>query len=213
MLPGMQAAPAFLFDSFSSVAQQAVGRRVSVIVVHCSATPSGQPIDQHGRDAAHVIDAWHAERGFARDPGMVRVFNPTLRAIGYHFVIDLDGSVLTGRELCEVGAHAAGHNTGSVGICMVGGAEVDARFSRAQWAALARLVQVLAIQLNVPLRHVLGSGAGVCGHRDLSPDADGDGVIERREWLKTCPGFDVSAWLAAGLQAPARNVLDPEVPQ
>ncbi|MGI9293423.1 MAG: lysozyme, partial [Pseudomonadales bacterium] len=37
-------------------------------------------------------------------------------------------------------------------------------------------------------------GAEVLGHRDLSPDLDGDGVIEEHEWLKECPSFDVRAW-------------------
>jgi len=39
----------------------------------------------------------------------------------------------------------------------------------------------------------------ICGHRDLSPDADGDGTVEPREWTKTCPGFDVSTWFGAGM--------------
>jgi len=40
----------------------------------------------------------------------------------------------------------------------------------------------------------------VCGHRDLSPDTNGNGQTESTEWLKTCPGFDVRAWLARGMQ-------------
>jgi hypothetical protein len=36
--------------------------------------------------------------------------------------------------------------------------------------------------------------AVLCGHRDLSPDGDGDGKIEKHEWLKSCPGFDVKHW-------------------
>ena len=28
------------------------------------------------------------------------------------------------------------------------------------------------------------------GHRDLSPDTDGDGHVEPEEWLKFCPCFD-----------------------
>ena len=29
------------------------------------------------------------------------------------------------------------------------------------------------------------------GHRDLSPDRNGDGEITRSEWLKACPCFSV----------------------
>ena len=32
----------------------------------------------------------------------------------------------------------------------------------------------------------------VCGHRDLSPDLNGDGTVEPREWVKQCPCFEVS---------------------
>lgn len=34
--------------------------------------------------------------------------------------------------------------------------------------------------------------ARVCGHRDLSPDLDGDGTVEPWEWVKQCPCFEVS---------------------
>ena len=37
--------------------------------------------------------------------------------------------------------------------------------------------------------------ATILGHRDLSPDKDGDGVIETSEWVKHCPSFDVKEWL------------------
>jgi hypothetical protein len=32
----------------------------------------------------------------------------------------------------------------------------------------------------------------VCGHRDLSPDLNGNGEIEPEEWIKQCPCFDVA---------------------
>lgn len=189
-----------------------VTRTISTIVLHCSATPSGrrlggEPGSLSFRSAVRVIDGWHARRGFRRNTHWVARFNPTLPSIGYHYVIDVDGRLATGRHLAEPGAHAAGHNFGSVGVCMVGGAEQDARYSAAQWDALAELVSALALELGVPLQHVQGAGAGVCGHRDLSPDADGDGRVQRHEWLKTCPGFDVSAWLERGLRPSERNLL------
>ena len=32
--------------------------------------------------------------------------------------------------------------------------------------------------------------AEICGHRDLYPDKDCDGVVEPHEWIKMCPCFD-----------------------
>jgi hypothetical protein len=175
-------------------------RAVELIVVHCSATASGKRIGSNlrGITAAHVIDGWHAQRGFHRAATCVTCYSSALGFIGYHWVIDLDGSIQRGRHPREVGAHVAGHNAKSLGICLVGGAEPDARYTVAQWDALRRLVDEL--QQRWPQ-------ARVVGHRDLSPDADGDGRVERHEWLKTCPGFDVAAWLQAGRMPLAQQVV------
>jgi len=35
----------------------------------------------------------------------------------------------------------------------------------------------------------------IVGHRDLSPDKDGNGIITPDEWVKLCPSFDVASWL------------------
>lgn len=40
--------------------------------------------------------------------------------IGYHFLIDKDGNIYEGRELCYKGAHVEKSNTGCVGICCIG---------------------------------------------------------------------------------------------
>lgn len=198
-----------------------VKRPIGLIVVHCSATPSGQwlggvPPGRSGyKTAPAVIDAWHAQRGFKRGDAARAAFNYRLPSIGYHFVVDLDGMVWTGRSLEEIGAHVAGRNANSIGICLVGGAEREGRYTVAQWASLAELVKALADRLQVPLHTRDGwrAGKGVCGHRDLSPDTNGNGTVEPREWLKTCPGFDVQTWLSRGLLPLDAHVLQTAVPE
>jgi hypothetical protein len=32
--------------------------------------------------------------------------------------------------------------------------------------------------------------AKIQGHRDFSPDRNGNGTIEPEEWIKACPSFD-----------------------
>lgn len=32
------------------------------------------------------------------------------------------------------------------------------------------------------------------GHRDLSPDLNGDGVVRENEWVKACPCFDAKLY-------------------
>ena len=190
--PGSPAAPA-----------RTPARTVDLIVVHCSATPSGKALGtglgSRRRTAAQIIDGWHMQRGFARRPEAVAAHNPELPHLGYHFVIDVDGLLQQGRNLAEAGAHVKGHNANSVGVCLVGGAEPEGRYTVAQWATLKAVVMRLRQQFPA---------ARVVGHRDLSPDLNADGAVQPREWLKTCPGFDVQAWLASDCQ-PARSQIAP----
>ena len=152
-------------------------RQITGIVIHCSATPNGRWHDV--RD----IDLWHQHRGFKRDEAFRHRHNPTLHAIGYHFVIYTNGCIATGRHLNEVGAHAGGFNSKSIGICMVG---AD-RFYREQWLMLRD--NVLLLQRDHPQ-------ARVVGHRDLP------------KVKKSCPGFSVADWLAGGMEPLAGHILE-----
>lgn len=163
-------------------------RVINAIVIHCSATPQGQQV------TVQDIDRWHKANGWARQPGAVAAFNPQLKSIGYHFVIGLGGDVFTGRGVDEIGAHVAGSNAKSIGICMVG----MKRFTPAQWYALAVLVKKL--RTDYP-------AARICGHRDYSPDLNGDGIIQPREWVKECPTFDVADWVLGGFEAMASHTV------
>ena len=150
--------------------------RIDAIVIHCTATRVGQDV------RAADIDKWHKERGFAM--------------IGYNFVVDLDGTVEVGRPLTRGGAHCntAGlsgksYNKHSIGIVYVGGLDrngnaADTR-TKAQKKALADLVYKLMGQYPGIVE--------VIGHRDASPDKNGNGKIEPNEWVKQCPCFDVRA--------------------
>lgn len=166
-----------------------MGRSITSIVIHCSATPNGRPT------TSEDIDAWHKARGFQRDKNFLDRCEPKLRHIGYHYLIYTTGRVRAGRDEREAGAHVQGHNAHSIGICMVG----TDRYTAEQWNALSVLLG--RVQARYP-------DAAVKGHRDLSPDRDGDGTVEPHEWLKTCPGFDVSSWLAAGMKPQAAHVLE-----
>ncbi|WP_140918345.1 N-acetylmuramoyl-L-alanine amidase [Limnobaculum xujianqingii] len=156
------------------------------IVIHCAASKNGRRLAARNETAAQVINRWHKDRGFQRSSPFVNTFNNELRHIGYHFVIDTNGVVETGRAQGETGAHVKGYNTGSIGICMVG----TDQFTAEQWDSLASLVTSLRDKYP---------NADICGHRDLSPDLNGDGKITANEWTKICPGFEVTGWLALGM--------------
>ena len=143
-----------------------MSRFIDLIVIHCSASPDGHSLGNARETAAQVIDRWHAEHGFHRSHPSI---NPELTAIGYHYVIDCDGTVLTGRGEEEIGAHAEGHNANSLGICMVG----TRSFTTVQWLALHDLIACLQDKYRNTTLH---------GHREYED--------------KECPGFDVAAWVA-----------------
>jgi len=195
-------------------------RSLNLIVVHCSATANGDALfrGQSGKPgfqtAATAIDAMHAQRGFKRDAAAAARFNPQLKSIGYHFVIACNGALFTGRDLPEVGAHVQGHNATSIGICMVGTSAYTVDQFKALEALLRQLNKALSIPLAKPTRVNRTTGGstlinGVCGHRDLSPDLNGDGRITSNEYVKTCPGFDVSDYIANQFVPPKAALLLP----
>lgn len=145
---------------------------ISKIVVHCSATPANRDIGVAEVRAMHKAKGW--------------------RDVGYHYVIRRNGVVEKGRADTVMGAHVEGHNNGSLGICLVGGVtpqlKADTNFTPAQYKALRELLATLTGRYPT---------ARVCGHRDLSPDRNGNGKVEKGEWVKDCPTFDVPAWWAA----------------
>ncbi|MBZ4369940.1 N-acetylmuramoyl-L-alanine amidase, partial [Mycobacterium tuberculosis] len=63
------------------------------------------------------IDLWHKERGF---PVSSLGFY-----VGYHYVIEKSGNLLTARRESEIGAHTIGQNESSIGICLVGNFDVE----------------------------------------------------------------------------------------
>ena len=82
-------------------------RTINEIIIHCSATKEGQNF------TTADIRKWHLERGFSD--------------IGYHYVVYRDGSVHTGRNVNISGAHCAGHNSHSIGVCYIGGLDKNLR--------------------------------------------------------------------------------------
>lgn len=150
------------------------------IVIHTSATPPDWLIG-----AAEIKHLHTAPKTEQIPWGPYGLHGKAWRDIGYHVVIPRDGSLELGRDLDQVGAHVKGFNKLSIGICLVGGISVDGtpedNYTSAQWRAADFLIPML--RMKYP-------GAEVLGHRDLSPDANGDGVIDRLDWLKACPCFN-----------------------
>ena len=133
-------------------------REIKKIVIHCSDSDWGTAKD---------IDAWHKERGWD--------------GIGYHFVITNgvqrsmykyrakdDGILQRGRDVEKTGAHVKGHNSDSIGVCLIG----RHHFTGKQlYDTLPTLIRALMVSYHL-------TPEDVYGHNQFDPD-------------KTCPSFDV----------------------
>lgn len=142
-------------------------REINLIVVHCSATRADRDFTEND------LEVCHRHRGF--------------NGAGYHFYIRKNGDIKNTRPLEKPGAHALGYNAHSIGICYEGGLDVRYRpaDTRTEWQKHSLRVLIRTLLMDYP-------GCRVCGHRDLSPDRNGDGRISPEEWVKECPCFEVT---------------------
>lgn len=143
-------------------------RTITNIVIHCTATRAWQDY------SADDIRRMHKAQGWSD--------------IGYHYVVRLDGTIEEGRDIDIIGAHVSGHNKYSIGVVYVGGLDnqgkpKDTRTENQKNALLNLLVDLRKFYPN----------ARISGHRDFSPDKNGDGILTPDEWLKECPCFDAKS--------------------
>lgn len=151
-----------------------VERKITDIVVHCSATKPGTIVN------VGVIDEWHKARGFSKQ-------KQSGHYCGYHFVILENGEIQAGRTLNEIGAHVIGQNSRSIGVCYAGGLNTDGKGADTRTNAQKESLLFLLMQLVIKFPHAV-----IKGHRDYSPDKNGNGIIESWEWMKECPCFDAT---------------------
>ena len=109
---------------------------------------------------AWLLESDHIKRGY--------------RQAGYHYYVRRNGEIVALRPLSMKGAHVKGYNGCSIGVCYEGGLSpagipTDTR-TASQKRALIRLLLTL---------HLRFAYASIVGHRDLSPDRNGDGVDSR----------------------------------
>lgn len=122
-------------------------RNIKKILIHCSDS------DLIIHDSIEVIREWHLDRGFSD--------------IGYHYFIDKNGTVFTGRKVKTMGAHCRGQNKESIGICLSG--KYD--FSAFQFQACKDLIMFLIHAFDVKEKNILP-------HKVFNKN-------------KTCPNFDI----------------------
>lgn len=162
--------------TWEALGYPADSRLIDEIILHCSATREGKDYTSEN------IDLTHKARKFSSYIDK----QGRLRYIGYHYLIHPDGTIEECRPENKIGCHASGHNTRSIGVCYIGGLDAEGKCkdtrTTAQKTSLLKLLKLLKAKYPTVKR--------IIGHRDTSPDRNGDGVISPYEYIKGCPCFN-----------------------
>lgn len=145
-------------------------RAINHIVLHCTATRPEATVES-------IQNHWRKKLKW--------------KSPGYHYLIEADGTVHTLQSEDKQTNGVRGHNEDSIHVSYIGGIDENAKpkdtRTDEQNEALAGLIRSLMAKYP---------NADVKGHRDFSPDKNGNGVIDFWERIKECPSFDVSNWLS-----------------
>ncbi len=108
------------------------------IIWHHSADVSSSP-------QFDKIDEYHKTRGFP--------ISSLGFYVGYHYLIEHDGSIRKAREESEIGAHDAGENFNSIGVCFAGDFNIDFP-TQEQAASAALLIREICERHTIPITHI-----------------------------------------------------------
>lgn len=117
-------------------------RKISKIVLHCTASPDYMDI------GFKEINDWHKQRGWASSSGI---------SCGYHYIIRRNGEIERGRPDSEIGAHAYGVNSVSLGVVWVG----TDKISPEQEKSMSGLLHLLIGKYNLNIEDVDGHNEAV----------------------------------------------------
>lgn len=120
---------------------------------------------------------------------------------GYHRLINRDGIVYNLASFDSVTNGVKGYNSNSIHICYIGGVEASGKDSKGNVIYKAKDTRTEAQSIKIiecileALNWLKANGNNlteikILGHRDFSPDINGNGLIESWERIKECPSFD-----------------------
>lgn len=139
-------------------------REIKYIVIHCTAGNQNQSTES-------IKSYWKN--------------NLKWKNVGYHILVNADGTYDRLANDLIVTNGVAGYNSNSIHISYKGGVDskgkaVDNR-TKEQKETLITLVRTFKSRYP---------NAKVLGHRDFSPDKNGNGKVDYWERIKECPCFD-----------------------
>ncbi|CAG5072888.1 hypothetical protein DYBT9623_04427 [Dyadobacter sp. CECT 9623] len=139
-------------------------RKIKYLVVHCTASPQATSVDSIKRYWKNVM-GWE-------DPG-------------YHVIVKPDGEATVLAPIERVTNGVKGYNSKSIHISYIGGVDKN-----------GKPIDNRTTEQKETLLHYLRKWkqmfpeAVILGHRDFSPDKNGNGRVDPWERIKECPCFD-----------------------
>lgn len=153
-------------------------RKIKYIAVHCTAGFG---------NLASIMAFWRNVKNW--------------RYPGYHHIIDTDGTDHHIWPYALISNGVAGYNDETIHLSYIGGVDPDnyaiAKDTRTvdQKIAIPMVIRKILeeVKKHQPIDDII-----IQGHRDFSPDQNGNGKIESWERIKECPSFDAKpeyAWI------------------
>lgn len=138
-------------------------RRIKRIFVHCTAS--------HQTASVNDIKAEFKRKGWKKP--------------GYHYLVDAGGAIHQLLDDANISNGVKGYNSTSINIAYIGGIDSEGKATdnrtEPQKQALRKLIKLL---------HGRYPDAEILGHRDISPDKNGNGIVDPWERIKECPCFN-----------------------
>lgn len=139
-------------------------RKIKYLVVHCTASPQSQKVKD-------IQNYWEVALGW--------------KSPGYHVIVEPDGTAHELLPIEEVSNGVKGFNSISIHISYIGGVDSNGKpLDNRTQEQKATLLHYLTLWKS------MFPGAKIQGHRDFSPDKNGNGRIDPWERIKECPCFD-----------------------
>ena len=138
-------------------------RKIDYIAVHCTAGSQVQTISD--------LQAEFRRKGWK---------NP-----GYHYVVAPDGKITQLLDEDKVSNGVKGFNSVTVNVAYIGGIDANGKATDNRTAEQKKALRQLLANLKRKYPQAV-----IQGHRDFSPDTNGNGKVDVWERIKECPCFD-----------------------
>lgn len=138
-------------------------RKIERIFVHCTAGNQKQTVED--------LKAEFKRKGWK---------NP-----GYHYVVMPDGRIENMLPEDSISNGVQGYNSTAINVAYVGGIDAKGKGVDNRTPEQKKSLKTILSQLKKKY-----PDAEILGHRDISPDKNGNGIIDPWERIKECPCFD-----------------------